>query len=143
METSTTDGITYEFVTELEEAELNDLYNDAGWTLYTNDIGRLREAVSNSLLNVAARDGNELIGFIRCVGDGRTIVYIQDILVLSRYKRRGIGTRLIEIVLKKFSDVRQIVLITDEDEVTKNFYEAVGFESAVKRNLACFVRIKS
>ncbi len=143
MDHSTLEGIDFESSDELSENELKELYNDAGWSSYTNDMGRLADAVRSSLLNVTARDGKELVGLVRCVGDGKTIVYIQDILVKSRYKRRGIGTELIRIVLKKFIDVRQIVLLTDEDEVTKKFYESVGFETAVSRKFVCFVRIRS
>ncbi len=143
MDHSTLKGIDYESSDELSENELKELYDDAGWSNYTNDMARLADAVRNSLLTVTARDNKELIGLIRCVGDGKTIVYIQDILVKSRYKRKGIGTELVETVLKKYNDVRQIVLLTDEDEVTKNFYESTGFETSGSRGLVCFVRIKS
>jgi ribosomal protein S18 acetylase RimI-like enzyme len=137
------DNIAFEESFNINKEELNALYNDAGWTLYTNDIDRLNEAVANSLLTVTARSDGKLVGLIRCVGDGKTIIYIQDILVLREYKRRGIGTRLVELMLKKFEDVRQIVLLTDDGEDVKSFYESIGFVEAGSRKLVCFVRIKS
>lgn len=137
-----TDYIVYEESSNINREELNALYNDAGWTLYTKDIDRLKDAVSNSLLTVTARSDGELVGMIRCVGDGKTIIYIQDILVLRSHKRCGIGTRLVDIVLKKYNDVRQIVLLTDDGEDVKKFYSSLGFAEAGNSKLVCFVKIR-
>ena len=63
---------------------------------------------------------------IRTVGDGQTIIYIQDILVLPDYQRRGIGTALARAVLERFREVRQIVLSTDNTPQTNAFYESPG-----------------
>lgn len=135
--------IAFEESSNINKEELKALYNDAGWTLYTKDIDRLNEAVANSLLTVTARSDGKLVGLIRCVGDGKTIVYIQDILVLRDHRRSGIGTRLVESVLKKFEDVRQIVLLTDDTEEVKEFYRSLGFSEAGNMKLVCFVKIRS
>ena len=138
-----TDNIAFEESSYINKEELYALYNDAGWTLYTNDIDRLKDAVANSLQTITARSDGKLIGLIRCVGDGKTIIYIQDILVLREYKRCGIGTRLVDIVLKKYHDVRQIVLLTDDTEEAKEFYRSLGFSEAGDMKLVCFVKIRS
>jgi len=138
-----TDNIAFEESSYINKEELYALYNDAGWTLYTNDIDRLKDAVANSLQTITARSDGKLIGLIRCVGDGKTIIYIQDILVLREYKRCGIGTRLVDIVLKKYHDVRQIVLLTDDTEEVKEFYRSLGFSEAGNMKLVCFVKIRS
>ena len=137
------DGIAFEESSNINKEELKALYNDAGWTLYTNDIDRLKDAVANSLQTITARSDGKLVGLIRCVGDGKTIVYIQDILVLRDHRRSGIGTRLVESVLKKFEDVRQIVLLTDDTEEVKEFYRSLGFSEAGNMKLVCFVKIRS
>ena len=135
--------ITFEESSNINKEELKALYSDAGWTLYTNDIDRLKDAVANSLQTITARSDGKLVGLIRCVGDGKTIVYIQDILVLRDHRRSGIGTRLVESVLKKFEDVRQIVLLTDDTEEVKEFYRSLGFSEAGNMKLVCFVKIRS
>jgi ribosomal protein S18 acetylase RimI-like enzyme len=136
-------NILFEESRDIGKEDLMKLYSDAGWTFYTNEIDRLKDAVDNSLYILTAKNADELVGLIRCVGDGKTIIYIQDILVLREYKRRGIGTRLVELMLKKFEDVRQIVLLTDDGEDVKSFYDSIGFVEAGSRKLVCFVRIKS
>ncbi len=78
------------------EEEILGLYTDAGWVAYTQDPETLRKGYENSLLILAAYDGEELLGIIRAVGDGETVIFIQDILVYKRYQRQGIGTALLK-----------------------------------------------
>ncbi len=56
------------------------LYASVGWTAYTDDPAALERGFRHSLLVLAAWEDGELAGLIRAVGDGATIVFIQDIL---------------------------------------------------------------
>lgn len=107
--------------------QLVDLYDAVGWTRYTTDPERLRTAVSRSLRVVSAWSDSRLIGLARVVGDGVTIIYLQDILVHPDFQRRGIGSSLLTEALRPFSDVRQQVLLTDDEPRQRAFYEAEGF----------------
>lgn len=107
--------------------ELVRLYESVGWSVYTTDPDRLHLAISRSLRVVCARDGDELVGLARIVGDGLTIVYLQDILVAPSHQRRGIGGQLMAEALRPFEDVRQQVLLTDDEPRQREFYEAMGF----------------
>lgn len=82
-----------------------------------------------------------MVGLIRVVGDGQTIVYIQDILVKPEYQRRGIGTALTARILQQFSHVRQIFLTTDDTPKTKAFYRALGFAPLEQIGCCGFVRL--
>lgn len=104
------------------------LYTDAGWTNYTRDMPKLMRGIENSLDVISAWDGDILIGLIRTIGDGETIIYIQDILVLNVYKRLGIGRQLMKQILDKYLDVRQIILLTDSAIEQKAFYESMRME---------------
>lgn len=117
------------------------LYEDAGWKIYTSNPERLCKAISNSLYVLSVWDDNKLVGLLRAVGDGLTIVYIQDILVLRDYQRQGIGRQLIKTTLEKYSGVRQIVLLTDEKEDTTSFYENTGFRKVNSLGLNAFIKI--
>ena len=77
---------------------------------------------------------------MRIIGDGITIIYIQDIVILKSYKRKGIGTYLINSVGKEFESVRQKVLLTDDTPETRGFYESLGFLSCDKGELVSFVK---
>lgn len=103
------------------------LYSSVGWGVYAKDPARLHDAIGRSLRVVSARVGDRLVGLARLVGDGLTIVYLQDILVDPECQRQGLGTELLTAVLKPFADVRQQVLITDDDPGQRAFYETRGF----------------
>ena len=75
------------------------------------------------------------------VRDGATILFIQDIIVLPKYQRMGIGTSLINFVMKKYCDVYQIELLTDDTEKTIEFYESVGLTPANEIDTLSFIRM--
>ena len=122
------------------EQEILNLYGSVGWTAYTDDPASLKAGFGNSLLTLAAYEGDTLLGVIRTVGDGKTIVYIQDILVLPEYQRHGIGTALVQAVLERFREVRQIMLTTDNTSKTLAFYESLGFVQMTKMGCCGFMK---
>lgn len=109
------------------EAEILPLYASVGWTAYTDHPDVLRKGFANSMLTLAAYEGEQLMGIIRTVGDSHTIVFMQDILVFPEYQRKGVGTALLQAVLDRYSHVRQIELATDNTEKTIAFYRSMGF----------------
>ncbi len=109
------------------EDEVFRLYSEAGWVAYTDDMAALREGFMNSLLILAAYGDDGLLGLIRVVGDGATIIFIQDILVFPSFQRQGVGSALLRAVLERYAGVRQIELLTDNTEKTKAFYNSMGF----------------
>lgn len=125
----------------ISSVQLEKLYNDVEWSAYTNDMKVLEQAVEQSLDVIAAWNGEELVGLIRVVGDGLTIIYIQDILVLKAYQNQGIATELLQQVLTKYKSVRQKVLLTEEAEDVRHFYEKNGFESCDQGNLVAFAKM--
>lgn len=120
--------------------ELVKLYGQLGWTGYTDHPDKMAKILKGSLWHMSAYDGSKLIGLIRVVGDGCSIIYVQDILVLEAYQRKGIGRKLMESMLQEFHDIRQIVLITDDSEKTRSFYESVGMHLVAKTGGLCYVR---
>ena len=123
-----------------KDEEILGLYTDAGWTAYTGDPDTLRKGYENSLLVLAAYEGDELQGVIRAVGDGHTIVFVQDILVYKKYQRQGVGTALLKAVLERYSDVRQIELVTDNTAKTVAFYRSAGFRPLEEFGCCGFMR---
>lgn len=121
--------------------EIIPLYESVGWTAYTADPDALEKGFKNSLLTLAAYEGEKLLGIVRCVGDGETIVFVQDILVYPEYQRQGIGTALLRSVLEKYNGVRQIELCTDDSPETVAFYRAMGFRELSEIGCRGFTRV--
>ena len=120
--------------------EIFQLYEAVGWTNYTTNPTMLKNALEHSLFLISARGENgKLIGFLRAVGDGYSILYIQDIIVLPEYQRQGIGTQLLRQTLEHFKEVYQIILTTDSELKTIAFYEANGFTALSKYGCTSFM----
>lgn len=131
----------YENNKTYDETEILGLYASVGWTAYTEQPESLRRGFEASLLVLAAYEDGALVGLIRVVGDGQTIVFVQDILVYPSCQRRGIGTALLKEVLKRYSHVRQIELTTDDTPKTRAFYESVGFRTMASLGCCGFMKM--
>jgi len=120
------------------------LYKNVGWIKYTEDPDGLNRAIMNSTYVVTIFDDGELIGLARCMSDDVSINYLQDILIDPEYQRQGIGRKLLENCLERFKHVRTHVILTDDEERQKNFYESFGYKNTKelqKFNLNCYVRM--
>ena len=82
--------------------------------LKADQIARLRELVKwdgrlekykkklgNTYFCVACFADNELIGYVDIVSDGIDDAYIRDLIVHPDYQRRGIGSKLLAMVIRR------------------------------------------
>ena len=125
---------------EYQEDEIQTLYAAVGWTAYTENLPALERGFQNSLLVLAAYEDGELIGLIRAVGDGATVVFVQDLLVAPQKQRQGVGTALLKAVLDRYSNVRQLLLTTDSTPKTIAFYKSLGFSDLSTLGCCGFMR---
>ena len=105
------------------------LYQAVGWTNYTNQPQMLEQSLAHSLAIYVARDGEEIVGLVRLVGDGFSSVFVQDLIVLPSYQRQGIGSALVKEALGDYKDAYQVQLVTDQTEKNLGFYRSLGFET--------------
>ena len=119
--------IHYKTNPQLDFAAVLDLYDSVNWSNYTNRPQQLEQAFHQSLFVMAAYDEDKLVGLIRAVGDGLTIVFIQDLLVYPHYQRQGIGLSLLQQTLERFKNVYQIQLATEQSDKNLAFYRELGF----------------
>ena len=102
------------------------LYSSVGWTNYTNNPSMLEAAVKASLWQLSVYDKEEL-AYIRLVGDGHSVIFVQDLLVQPDHQRQGIGKKLLEEALATFPNVYQRLLATERSEKNLAFYQSLGF----------------
>jgi len=136
-------GVNVEVATDLDHAQVIELYRAVGWTAYTNEPNTLRAALSGSTRVVIARRGQRLVGLARVVSDGASIAYLQDVVVNPNDQRIGIGTALVRAALAPYDRVRQKVLLTDDDPAHRVFYEHLGYHDVNEHpggSLRAFVR---
>lgn len=127
----------------LDESGLLPLYAAVGWTNYTGRPDMLRAAYQNSLCALGAYEGGRLAGAVRAVGDGASIVYVQDLLVLPEYQRRGIGAALVRALMARYPAVYQLVLLTDDTEKTAAFYRSLGLSPVREAGCLAFWKMNA
>lgn len=125
---------------EIALVDVLPIYEAVGWTNYTQNPEMLEAAFENSLHVLAAfTEEGILVGVLRAVGDGASILFIQDILVTPEYQHQGIGTKLLQQTLEKYKNVYQIQLTTDNSMKKISFYESNGFTSLTSLNCVSFI----
>jgi len=119
-------------VRKQELVNINDvlhLYQAVGWTNYSHQPQMLEKVLSNSLAIYLALDGDAVVGLVRLVGDGFSLIFVQDLIVLPSYQRQGIGSTLMKEALGDYKDAYQVQLVTEQTEKTLGFYRSLGFKT--------------
>lgn len=120
---------------------VKEIYALESWNAYLNSDEKLVRAFENSLYLLGAFDGDKLVGFVRCVGDGEHILLVQDLIVDKAYQKQGIGTTLFRMVWEKYKDVRMFQVNTDlEDEVDNRFYKSMGMKPLEQGHMISYFR---
>jgi predicted N-acetyltransferase YhbS len=119
----------------IEYSETRDLPIESVVTLYrANDWSsaekpaRLHQALLASHSLVTAWDGNTLVGLGNVISDGCLVVYYPHLLVLPAYQGRGIGKRLMQMLMARYEGFHQHMLVADGQATA--FYRKCGFERA-------------
>ena len=106
-------------------APLGRLLRSVGWDRRTEDMARLERAIAGSVRMIGAWDGDELVGFVREIGDGEFNAHVSMLVVDPRWQDLGLATRLIEGMLMGRDDVRFTLGAADG---LQDFYARFGFE---------------
>ncbi len=136
------EDITIAPLKSYDEGAVLALYAAVGWTNYTQRPEMLRRAFAGSLCTLCAYDGGRIAGLVRAVGDGASVLCVQDLLVLPEYQRRGLGSRLLRELLARYPDVYQTMLLTDDTPEHAAFYEHAGFTNAAKYGGGAYLIVK-
>ena len=106
------------------------LYRQAGWWPAGEeaDYGLLARLVRQSHCFVVAMAGEELIGMGRAISDGVSDAYVQDVTVDSRWRRAGLGSRIVRLILERLraDGLNWVALIAERGSAP--FYGQFGFE---------------
>ena len=79
------------------------------------------EILRNSYKCFLAMDEYNVVGFINAISDGTLSAYIPLLEVLPEYQGKGIGRKLLELMMKELRNFYMIDLACDEE--MQKFYE--------------------
>ena len=91
------------------------------------NMDKTQTALSKTL-NITAYDGDELVGCLRILSDGYYFGTITELLVLPKYQKQGIGSRL----LKLAQDNTPTMLYFGAQPGLEVFYEKNGCHKSLQ-----------
>ena len=100
------------------------------------ESGRLKKALSASLVRLSAEEDGETVGMVRVAGDGAFVFVIADLLVRPDCRGRGIGTELVNHAVDAISAMlpkgvwATVTLIAAAGR--ESFYDGLGFHRIPK-----------
>lgn len=105
-------------------AQVLELYASVGWwpERTAEQVGRVLAAAPA----VGAWEGDRLIGFGRLVSDGVFRAYVEDLVVLERYRGRGVGRALMARLMEEAQGIPVVSLFCKPKLV--GFYQEGGFQ---------------
>lgn len=136
-------SIFYQKKKDISDDFLRPLYQSVGWISYTDSLNDLNQLLQGSRLVISAWRDNQLIGLIRTVGDGMSIEYVQDLLVLPEFQQQGVGSQLLSMLFEETRHIRQFVLITDngpDNQEIINWYKKQGLIPVSDANIIALWR---
>jgi GNAT superfamily N-acetyltransferase len=122
--------VNYEWRGAFTNQEVNELHADAFETrVFPESEWNWRDLVTKHSLGwVTARDGDALIGFVNVLWDGLIHAWIQDVMVATHARRRGIGVGVVSVARDGARAAGCEWLHVDFDDDLRDFYyKACGF----------------
>jgi GNAT superfamily N-acetyltransferase len=111
------------------EEEIITLYKSAGWWKESYDPSGIKKLIKGSFAFAVVIDSvtGKTIGTGRILSDGVSDAYLQDLVVLPQYRRKGIGKQLVEFLLDYCLSrgILWIALISEPGQ--DSFYLSLGF----------------
>ncbi|MGL5480245.1 MAG: GNAT family N-acetyltransferase, partial [Clostridium sp.] len=108
------------------------LRKDSGWKILSKE--KIEQGLKNSTYCLCVEYDDSIIGMARVVGDGTTVFYIQDVIVLNEFQNCNIGSYLMRCImeyLKKYDEDGVIIGLIAKSEL-KQFYKRFGFKNNIE-----------
>jgi N-acetylglutamate synthase-like GNAT family acetyltransferase len=120
------------------------LFDTAGWSsLFHASPDELDEALRHSWYSVWAHASGKLVGGGRIISDGVLYATIHDLIVISSYRRRGIGSEILRRLVEKCREagIRTVQLFSAAGMA--EFYKKRGFERRAQDAPGMQLRMKT
>lgn len=123
------EAVDYEAVTSAPIEEIVDLYKAAGWWQESQESRAVIPGmIRGSYCFMVARSlEGRIVGMARVISDGYSDAYIQDVVVLEKYRGRGVGSELVRRLTQFCVDrkIGWIGLVAEPG--TQELYEELGY----------------
>ncbi|HEU4673611.1 MAG TPA: GNAT family N-acetyltransferase [Candidatus Limnocylindrales bacterium] len=122
-------AVDYQWRGPFDNAELNRLHAEGFGHALLDDDWRA-QVEQHSLGWVCAREEGALVGFVNLAWDGGVHAFVLDTLVATSARRRGIGTRLVELAVDGAGAAGcEWVHVDFDPDLAAFYFDACGFRS--------------
>ncbi len=116
--------MVYKFNEKVPAKALADLRASVGWSRMESEY---KSPLLTSYYHIAVYEYEKLIAYIDSVSNGVTDAYIQDLMVSPEHQGKGIGTALMNKMIKYLKEKHIYMISVVYDESLKPFYQRFGF----------------
>ena len=127
--------MTYQYNEIVSAKALSDLRESVGWNRMENEY---ESPLMTSFYHIAVYENRKLVGYIDCVSNGVTDAYIQDLMVHPDYQGKGIGTDLMNQMIRYLKEKRIYMVSVVFEERLKPFYDKFGFNQMLCGQMETF-----
>jgi GNAT superfamily N-acetyltransferase len=106
-------------------SQLARLFAATGFAVRIRDRDRLARMLEGSTETYSAWDGDRLVAFARTLTDGAFNAYVSTVAVHPRWQGRGLGRRLMKVVVGGRDDIK---FVLEARTGVEGFYQALEFE---------------
>ena len=123
-------NIDIKLVDSWAEKEIVALYKSAGWWKDSCDPSGIKKLIEGSFVFAVVVDSasGKAIGMGRILSDGVSDAYLQDLVILPQYRRKGIGRTLVEVLLDYCLSRRILWIGLISEPGQDEFYSSLGFK---------------
>ena len=115
----------YSFTEPINPEELLRLLKQTDWASTRGPLD-IQQMLDRSQITLGVWDEDQLIAFARVLTDDRYRALIDDVVVDSAYRERGVASEMLERILKRTQHI-EIVMLDCSSQLAE-FYGKFGFE---------------
>jgi len=110
--------------------EIVELYRAGGWWKESYDTSLINQMIDGSFIFAVVVDTtiDKAVGMGRVISDGISDAYIQDLVVLPKYRGHGIGKKLVDSLIKQCLSNGIVWIGVIAEPGSNKLYRGLGFK---------------
>jgi len=122
--------IEIRFVDSWSIDEIVELYRTGGWWKESYDTSLINQMIDGSFIFAVVVDTtiDKAVGMGRVLSDGISDAYIQDLVILPKYRGHGIGKKLVDSLIKQCLSNSIVWIGVIAEPGSDKLYRGLGFK---------------